>query len=184
MPPGAFRVEAQTGSVSCPPSARRLVNPLEEGRRGRGGGGRRTGAGEAEAEDELLVFPVELHELEDPGTGTLEGLAECGAERGLARGGAQVGEGGVEPRQQAAPALAQVGTRDVLVLPEELVFLEGERVEFIAQFLVLEQGFHGIRGLGPGWLRDRPAPGPVRRCGRWQRRRSGGWRCRPPSSRG
>jgi hypothetical protein len=37
------------------------------------------------------------------------------------------------------------------VLPEELVLLEGERVEFIAQFLVLEQGFHGIRGLG--WRR-------------------------------
>ena len=142
-------------------STRGLVDAAKEsgGRCGR----HRPRGGKAEAEQELLVFPVELHDLEDPGPGALEGLAERGPRRVFPRGGAQRGEGDVEPLQQAPPTVEQFAAGRALVLPEELVFLEGERVEFIAQVLVLEQGFHGIRGWGParpGW---RAFPG----RGRW-----------------
>lgn len=59
-------------------------------------------AGEATAEQELLVFFIELEDLQDPGAT----IFELGAVRGSAGGGggelAQGGEGGIESLEQSA----------------------------------------------------------------------------------
>ena len=117
------------------------VDFLQQRGRGTDGGGGRFGAGEAAAEQELLVFLVELENLENAGAGALQQVACIRIADTARRHGAQGLERGIELFHERALALDHLGGRRKLVLAEKTIFLERALVQLVTKLLVLLQGF-------------------------------------------
>ena len=84
-----------------------LVNLLQHAGRQAGGGCGDPVGGQAETQEQLLVFAVELEDLEDLGAGLLEGLG-VGGTGGFAPGNLpEGGEGLVQPGEEGALAVEQ-----------------------------------------------------------------------------
>ena len=148
------------------PSAVAVVEALEvigrrRGRRGGRGVGRileRPGRADAEAvaEEELLVFAIEVKDLEQFRAGFLDdpGAFGIGARGGAGVGGVaglERGEAFVEAREEGAFFLEEGRVGDALVLFQEAVFFEGELVEFVTKGLVMAKGFRGRHGRVRWW---------------------------------
>ena len=103
-----------------------------ERRRGRGSGGRI--ARETEAEEQLLVFAIELQDLENAGTGLVQGGTLAHFQPG---GGPEARQRGVQASEQGGFPLEQRGLRGPHVLLQEAVLFQGQFVKFVADFLVL-----------------------------------------------
>lgn len=95
----------------------------------------------------MLVFPVELKNLEDARAGALEAFLGGGVPRGGRGDGAQSRERFVEAGEQRALAVEQGRIGRALMEAKKPVFLERALVQVVAELLMLVEGFrlsHGV----------------------------------------
>lgn len=117
------------------------VDLLEHPRGDRGRGGGHRGAAQAKAQQELLVFLLDLKDLQNPRAGRIQRGPGFG-QAGVAAGGRpQGGQGLVQALGQRPLPLKQRGVRRALMLLEEAVLLPDELVQLVAGLLVLVQRF-------------------------------------------
>lgn len=144
-PPGLTKGKTFAGRLRDP-----RVDFLEQRDRGIAGSGGESRAGQAVAQEELLVLLVELENLEDAGARVLEQVACLGLADTAGRNVAQIGERLVEFAEERALPFDHLGGKGALVLPEETVFLERALVQFVTELVMLVQGFG--RSHERGWF--------------------------------
>lgn len=106
-----------------------LVQALQSGRRGGGGRGCGFGANsEAMAQEQLLVFAVEVENLQNFPAGLLDNLLarRIGTRgRGAVIAGLERSQAGVEPGEQCAFAIEEHRIGHALLLFEKTIFFQG-----------------------------------------------------------
>ncbi len=118
-----------------------IVELLQLGCRRRCHDWHRTGYPNAVAQYELLIFALEMENLQYAGTrlfnhdfavlpgGGIDGNA-------IGRGGTQSGEAFIEPLQQSASTFDQGGSWGLLFRLEEMVLFQSESMQVVAKFKV------------------------------------------------
>lgn len=104
-------------------------------------------AGETTTQKQLLVFPIKLQNLKNPGPTLLERRPGLGIARRRGGQDPEGVEGSLEAGKQTALALEKGVVGRSLIFPEEAVLVERELMKFVADFMVLGEGGEGGHGV-------------------------------------